>query len=228
MKKYISIILASALAFILAGCVKESAGVTRITYYPTLTLEGDEVVLLNIGETYTEPGFSAVMNGEDVTAQVTVTSNVDNTATGLYTVKYSIINADGIEASSSRSVWVLNPGGIDNVYSSHAWMGSRNYTNLAPISIQLYAPGIYYIDDFCGGFYCFGRYPGYEPTYNFHAGTYFTLGATGAISVLGADDWYFVNSFDYTNVTGTGYNATDGTFSYNFDGLNVQLTPITK
>ena len=48
MKKYITIIIALALATVFVSCEKKSAGVTRITYYPTLELQGDNPVSVGI------------------------------------------------------------------------------------------------------------------------------------------------------------------------------------
>lgn len=225
MKKYISLLFVAALTMILVSCEKKlSEGVTRITYYPTITLT-DGAVILPIGGTYNEPGYAAEMNGEDVTSKVTVTSGIDNTKVGIYYVSYSIINDDGIKATSNRPVYVVNPGHIDNCYKSHCYMGKYEFDGL-DIIITEYQPGVYLIDDLCGGFYCYGRYPGYEPTYDFHADTYFALDPdTGAIKALQAGPWYFLSSFDYTNITG-GYNKETGSFAYNFDGLNVELTPL--
>ncbi|MBR3074323.1 MAG: DUF5011 domain-containing protein [Bacteroidales bacterium] len=223
MKNYISIFIVAALAIVLVSCEKLSADVTRITYYPTITLEGDAVIL-PLGSEFKEPGYSAEMNGEDITSKVTVSALVDNTKVGVYSVTYSAVNEDGITASVSRPVYVVNPGHVDNCYLSHCYMGARDYEGFV-IVITEYQQGIYLIDDLCGGFYCYGRYPGYEPTYDFHADTYFSLNADGSIRVLQANPWYFLSSFDYTKIVG-GYNSTTGSFSYNFDGLNVELTPL--
>ncbi len=225
MKKNIIIILAAALTLLAVSCKKESAGVTRITYYPTITLKGDNPLVIKKGGSFTDPGFEAEMNGEDVASQVKVNaSGVDTSTPGIYSVSYSMVNADGFTSTVTRDVYVTNPGGIDNVYVGECWMGSRHYNGF-PIVISLYQDGVYLIDDLCGGFYCYGRYPGYEPTYDFHADTLFSLGADGSINVLQAGNWYFVSSFDYSNITG-GYDASTGIFEYDFDGLGVKLVPL--
>lgn len=227
MKKNILTILAAALVLMAVGCKKESEGVTRITYYPTIELQGDNPALVTIGGTFTDPGFTATMNGEDVSADVTVSDNIDNTAVGKYTVTYSIVNSDGISASATRNVYVVNPGGIDNVYYSYCRMGTRQYN--FPILVTQYAavPGSYMIEDLCGGYYCLGRYPGYEAYgYNFWATAVFTVTGT-TINVLAVADWYFKSSFNMANFTGT-YNATTGVLDYDYDGLLVTLTPYDK
>ena len=225
MKKYSIIILAAALSLLAVSCKKESAGVTRITYYPTITLKGDNPFIVEKGGSFTDPGFSAEMNGEDVSAQVTVdASDVDTSTPGIYSVTYSMVNADGFPSAATRDVYVLNPGAIDNVYASECWMGARHYYDL-PIVISLYREGIYLLEDMCGGFYCYGRYPGYEPTYDFHAEVLFSLNEDGSFNILSAGSWYFKSSFDYSNITG-GYDAETGIFEYDFDGLAVRLVPL--
>jgi hypothetical protein len=150
---------------------------------------------------------------------------VDSSVPGIYSVTYSATNPDGCSYSTTRDVYVLNPGGIANVYLSHCWMGARDYKDL-PIVISPVSDGVYELEDLCGGFYCYGRYPGYEPTYDFHGEVQFSLNEDGSFDLKKIGDWYFVGSFDYDNITG-GYDFETGIFDYDFDGLRVTLTPFT-
>lgn len=142
---------------------------------------------------------------------------------GIYSITYSATNPDGYSWSTTRNVYVLNPGGVANVYLANCSMGSRQYKNI-PTVIKPISDGVYEIDDMCGGFYYAGRYPGYEPTYDFHADTQFSLAEDGSFIIKKVGSWYFVGSFDYGNITG-GYDAETGIFDYDFDGLRVTLTP---
>ena len=225
MKKNLIFLLSAALMVLATGCEKTSKGLTRITYYPVITLQGDNPYVVQLGEQYTEPGYTATLNGEDYTDNVQTSSNVDSSVPGIYSVTYSATNPDGCSYSTTRDVYVLNPGGVANVYISHCWnnSGSRNYDNI-PIVISPISDGVYEIEDLLGGYYFAGVYPGYEPTYNFHATVQFSLNEDGTFNVLKIYDWYFKGSFDYTNITG-GYNPETGVFKYNFDGINVALTP---
>lgn len=225
MKKSLYLIVCAAALFVLGSCQKlTTEGMTRTTYYPVLDLEGDNPYVVVLGGSYVEPGFTATLNGEDVSDGVSISSDVDTSAPGIYSVTYSAVNEDGFSASINRDVYVLNPGGIDNVYSSHARMGTRDYQNL-PIVITKVGADTYMIEDLCGGFYCYGRYPGYEPTYDFHAETVFTINADNTISLVAAGPWYFKNSFNYDNFTGT-YDPETGVIDYDFDDLLVTLTPL--
>ena len=225
MKKNLILLLSAAFLVLATSCEKTSQGLTRITYYPVISLQGDNPYVVQLGGTYTEPGYSASLNGEDYTSGVKVDSNVNPAVPGIYAVTYSATNPDGCSWSTTRDVYVLNPGGVANVYISHCWMGSRDYKNL-PIVISPVSDGVYEIEDICGGFYCYGRYPGYEPTYDFHGEVQFSLNEDGTFNILKIGGWYFKNSFDYTNITG-GYDFETGVFDYDFDGLRVTLVPFT-
>lgn len=225
MKKIFYFVLVALAALSLASCEKKaSEGLTRVTYYPELELKGDNPYVIQVGGSFTEPGYVATLNGEDISSTVTTSSNVDTKNPGIYTVTYSAVNPDGFTASISRDVYVLNPGHIDNVYSSYCRMGTRKYNGL-PIVISKVGDGIYEIEDLCGGYYCYGRYPGYEPSYDFHAEVVFSLNADGSFNILQIGDWYFKGSFNYGNITG-GYDAATGVFDYDFDDLLVTLTPM--
>ena len=225
MKKNFILFLSAALLVLATSCEKTSQGLTRITYYPVISLQGDNPYIVQLGESYSEPGYTASLNGEDYTSGVKVSSNVNSAVPGIYSVTYSATNPDGCSWSTTRDVYVLNPGGVANIYIAHCWMGAREYNGI-PTVVKPISDGVYEIDDMCGGFYYAGRYPGYEPTYDFHADTQFTLNEDGTFNVTKIGDWYFKTSFDYGNITG-GYDFETGIFDYDFDGLRVTLTPFT-
>ena len=130
----------------------------------------------------------------------------------------------------------INPANVSGIIIAAGSIGG--YTDKAdmtaflnkykdiPTVISPVSDGVYEIDDMCGGFYYAGRYPGYEPTYDFHADTQFTLNEDGTFNVTKIGNWYFKASFDYGNITG-GYDFETGIFDYDFDGLRVTLTPFT-
>ena len=227
MKKQLIFLLSAALLVLATGCEKTSKGHTQIVNYPIITLLGDNPYVIQLGGGYKEPGYTATLAGEDYTSHVTIDSNVNPDIPGIYSVSYSASNSDGYSWTLNRDVYVLNPGGVANVYLSNCWnnSGSRNYKNI-PIVISPISDGVYEIEDLLGGYYFAGVYPGYEPTYNFHATVQFSLNEDGSFNILKSYDWYFKGSFDYSNITG-GYDAETGLFKYNFDGINVALTPFT-
>ena len=85
MKKNIFFAMMLALvSFALTSCGdKETEGLSRFTYYPLLELEGDGYMVVGKGTTFQDPGFSATLNGEDVSSQVTVSSNVNTNKSGV-------------------------------------------------------------------------------------------------------------------------------------------------
>lgn len=87
--------------------------VTRtITYIdtlpPQLTLSGEGEIWLNAGDSYQEPGYEAVDQGDgDLTASVTVSGQVDCYHAGDYTLSYAISDQAGNTASQTRTVHVV-------------------------------------------------------------------------------------------------------------------------
>lgn len=196
MKKITITALGAILILSMAGCQKiTTEGVTRTTYYPVITLEGGTVILAS-GSSYVEPGYSATLNGEDVTSQVEVNNNIDNTTPGQYKVNYSAVNSDGFSATSSRDVIIVGSG-FENFYYSEVrnTSGSRHYYN-APITIKHLEGNQYQISDLLGGLYFYGIYPGYEPTYDFHAESIIELNPDNTIKLIKEGNWYFYDPDD--------------------------------
>ena len=76
-----------------------------------------------------------------------------------------------------------------------------------------------------GGFYCLGKYPGYEAYYDFWAEADFTVNPDNSITLDTVGDWYFKTSYDYTSFVGT-YDPVKGTLSWTIEGsFKVTLTP---
>lgn len=228
MKNKILSIIASSLAVLAAASCSKTSGLTEITYYPVIQLEGGSTVVIGVGEAYSEPGYSATLNGADITADVKVDDDIDNSAPGIYSVVYSAVNDLGFAASEIRTVIVVNQGSFDTVYTGDVVWGKR-YVG-APIIISDNGDGTYTIDDILAGYYFYGRYPGYEPTYDFHAEAVVVLNADGTITKQGpVGDWYFGDDVSLTSGTfdsATGVVRYEGEFAG--DPYTVVLTPITK
>lgn len=87
---------------------------------PVLTLQGKKNIYVKVGETYSEPGFSAAdqIDG-DVTASVSITGGVDTNTVGSYTITYTAKDSAGNTSTADRFVYVyqkqaenaaVNPG----------------------------------------------------------------------------------------------------------------------
>ena len=74
---------------------------------PEVTLLGKETTIVVQGNRYEEPGFTAVDNFDgDLTAQVTVTGQVDHRTMGEYPLTYTVTDSFGNTASVVRTVIV--------------------------------------------------------------------------------------------------------------------------
>ena len=97
--------------------VSDSSGnvatVTRNINYvnpdaPILTLEGGQAAFIMAGEQYAEPGYTATdLRDGDLSANVIVSGDVDGNIPGIYTLKYSISNSVGMEATRERIIYVI-------------------------------------------------------------------------------------------------------------------------
>lgn len=78
------------------------------TNAPVITLRGDSVMNINIGQSFTDPGYTATDDEDDaIASKVTVTGTVDTSRAGVYTLKYNVTNADGVAAKEvTRTVIV--------------------------------------------------------------------------------------------------------------------------
>lgn len=214
MKKNIIYAMLLALGVItLASCDKDTEGLSRITTYAVLEMNGESFVKVNVGGSFNDPGCVATMGGEDVSDQIQVNSNVDTSKPGFYNVNYVVYNDDGFPASASRTVMVVDPNNFAGVYLGESEFGSRHYYN-APINITKRADGTFLIDDLAGGFYCYGRYPGYEPTYDFHLEAILQLNADNTIEVLAQGSWYWGDPME--DVSGS-YDPATGTIKLVMD-----------
>ena len=98
--------------------VKDSSGnettVEREIVYkdviaPKITLLGNSSVVIKVGDTYNESGFSATDEVDgNVTAKVAVTGSVDTTKTGVNYVNYTVTDSSGNTAKATRTVYVIS------------------------------------------------------------------------------------------------------------------------
>lgn len=70
-------------------------------------LIGDDPIILNVGDTYNEPGYNATDSiDSNITDKVQVTNNIDTSKIGTYQVVYTVTNSSGITSSKTRKVVV--------------------------------------------------------------------------------------------------------------------------
>lgn len=111
-------LLYSLLIILVAGlysCDKDTEDISTITYYPILTMEGDQFMTIQAGNAYVEPGVG-VMIGETA-VDPTIEGTVDASTPGVYTLTYSATNEDGYSASIKRFVGVIAADAWTNDFS---------------------------------------------------------------------------------------------------------------
>lgn len=203
MKKNILFTMLFALcALVLTSCDKKSEGLSRVTYYPSITLEGDTYLVWEKGEAYVEPGYYSELNGEDVTSQVTISGNVDVNKSGIYTLTYTTVkNEDGFDASTSRTVVVLDSSSpIEGFYMNQA-TSNRNgtaYGKNYEVLVIDNGDGTVTVDDILGGWYC--QRAGYGTNYAMTADI--AVAADGTMTLISS----------YVPGWGDGLDSLEGTF----------------
>lgn len=204
--KYLLLTLLAVMG--LASCGdKDSEGLTRITYYPTISLEGDASMVIQKGSTYEEPGYASYLNGEDVTDKVTVSSNVDTNKSGVYTITYNTMkNDDGYGASASRTVIVLDLNDpIEGFYLTSASSfreyngGQVAYGNEYETLVINNGDGTYNFEDLLGGWYA--QRAGYGSNY----------AMTGNVAIAADGTMTLVDSY----IAGWGDGLVDFSGNYN-------------
>jgi hypothetical protein len=77
---------------------------------PRIVIEGAATMMLNVGETWNDPG-ALVLDDEDgdLTANVIVTNPVDSSTPGSYTMEYRVTDSGGLTSTVTRNVIVVQP-----------------------------------------------------------------------------------------------------------------------
>ncbi|MBD3391282.1 MAG: DUF5011 domain-containing protein [Chitinivibrionales bacterium] len=81
---------------------------------PVITLAGDNPMTIVLGNSYTEPGATAVDNADgNLTAAIDISGEVNTSDTGTYTVRYTVSDAAGNTATKTRTVKVVEEQALD-------------------------------------------------------------------------------------------------------------------
>ena len=204
------------LTVVFASCEKKSKGLTDITYYAELELIGSNVIGVDVNGTYVEPGYKATMNGQDVTSQVKVSDNINTSKKGVYSVVYSITNADGFASTTTRTVvvynlsdpvegaWKVNPAS----YRIYEGGPQTPYKRAFTITIWNNGDGTYAVSDLMAGWYDQGAGYGSECAM---AAT-ITVAPDGTIALVDSYVPYWKDSAD--DLKNAKFDATEYTISY--------------
>lgn len=206
MKKiYITLFFIIGLLFV--SCDNEdTANVSKVTYYPLVSIKGNDPILVKKGTTFVDPGAIASEGGNTIPYTTSVSgiykggSSIDTNVIDGYNVTYSAVNTDGFSSSATRKVWVYNNGdlinSIEGIYTSTVLRGgvaSAQYTNMKYILIWKNANGKYQMSCGIGGYYDLGRL--YGPTY------------AGTPTIITANN-IPANDFTVSNFTIPGFGGT--------------------
>jgi len=117
--KHIFLLVSLSFLTLFIGCGSEKSinnSYKQDRQAPTIHLIGESEIILYIGETYEEFGAEAVDNfGGDISENIVISSDLDMTKTGRYTVTYRVSDKDGNYATISRVVKVEDEQGDLNV-----------------------------------------------------------------------------------------------------------------
>ena len=202
----------------LTGCTdRDTEGLTGITTYPVLTLNGGDMIVQK-GTSFEDPGCTADLGGADYSDNIITSSDVDTSTSGVYTVSYTVYNEDGFSASASRSVIVVDmTDPIEGYYavSASSYRDSSGkqtvYGEQYNICIFNNGDGTYYCDDLLGGWYC--QRAGYGTSYAL-SGNISIDSTTGEVQHLNSNlpGWA---SYGYKTESMTGsYDFTAHKFHY--------------
>jgi len=118
MKKQLFILALSLLTLGFISCEKQSAGHTGKVDYVKLQLKGDAQILLGLGDTFEEPGWTATDKGVDVHDKVDVViidmtgevvEEITTASPGIFTITYSATSQDNMYIEVQRQVLVFDP-----------------------------------------------------------------------------------------------------------------------
>ena len=227
MKKiYIFLLLTSGLFF--SACVLEdtTGDVSRVTIFPTITLNGSELLFVTMGDTYADEGAVSTVGETEIETTTTYTdglyagsAGVDTSKADKYFVQYSAENEDGFSGSALRTVWVVPPTGdlvtsIEGLYTidvqrAPTFTPSAQYDDLEYVFIWKISANTYGISGAIGGYYDLGR--GYGPAY----------AATGATII--AND-IAANDFSYTGAFINGFGLAIDISAFTVDAAEQSIT----
>lgn len=231
MKKYCSIIGVALAALAITSCSKDTEGVTGITYYPVIELDGPIYDQAPAGHAYVDPGYSASLNGEDYTQNVKVTSALDfaDPKPGYYSISYSAVNSDGFSATATRYVLVAEADDKASGYYStdptSFRVASGNtvyYGDSYFVYVAGNGDGTYEVSDLLAGWYEYRA--GYGSSYAL--GGELAIADDGTVSLV---DSYLPGWGDSADdLTDGSFDAATGTISYlvQYAGMEFHVTMV--
>lgn len=168
-------ILYFLLAVVAVSCTDISTeNVSKVTYYPVLTLNGDEIMFVQMGATFTDPGIVATEGNNAIEYTSSVKSkyrnqkSINTNIIDEYTITYAAQNKDGFSGTVNRKVVIYkNSDLINSIEGAYISTVLRNGStlpssqgssvNMKYVYIWKNTDGSFEISDAFGGWYDIGR-----------------------------------------------------------------------
>lgn len=207
---------------------------------PAITLTGSTLFNLNVGDTWTEPGYSAT-DAEDgtVTGSVSVTGSVDTATAGTYQLVYSVVDSGGLPAERKIRTIVVHALNFDLQDITYIYDANSNITQIVDASDTNTSKTVAYTYDDLNRMLTAtatgvaGGQSTYTHTYAYNAIGDITSGPIGSYVYNGSSGSNWANPHAATSinsVTNTydkdGNNLTDGTLTNTWN-YKQQLTNAT-
>ena len=132
------------------ACEKEldTEGLSRVTNFAQVTLKGEPLTVLKVGDAYTELGAEANENGQSIDVQISGTVNTNEP--GIYAINYAATNEDGFTSTRERVIAVLPPTLPAEVLNTDLSGTYERVGNKQIVNITKIADGLYQVDNFGG------------------------------------------------------------------------------
>lgn len=219
------------LSLVMVSCDESTQDPSFITYYVDFEMNGDEIMTVELGTPYVEPGVIAKEQGKDITSTIVTTGadKVDVSKAGVYFITYSATNVDGYSSEITRMVAVYDPAittDISGTYSTsldsnrqmpqtndegedmtdddgnYVWDTPEPFSSNFSVVIEKIAPGIFHISDMMGGYYDQGR--GYGAAYAMPAYVSMKSNTDPAFTIVSGGTSAFGGMYD--ELSGITYN----------------------
>ena len=122
-------------------------GISKVAYYPSITINGAKFVAVTEGDGYIDPGATAMLNGDTTTYTTSMTIG-PTTPPAVYTINYTATSPDG--SNSDQRIVVVVPASVvvDPVIISNDYSGTylRAVTGVTSTWTKL-STGVYIVEN---------------------------------------------------------------------------------
>jgi len=139
MKRGIKLIMIALTLFAAFSCEEDKVteGISSITYYPVITLKGEQWNQVAVGGAFTDPGATAKEGDTEI--QVKVTGTVDTKTPGVYVLTYDAVNKDGYSSTEYRYIGVISAAATTDITGSYKRnAGNQGISKVTKVSGNLY------------------------------------------------------------------------------------------